>query len=178
MSIYKYMHTTDIQIYVADLAAYNAGTLHGVWIEATDALDDIQDQINTMLASSPVEDAEEYAIHDFDGFKGCSIEEYEGIDSAHEKALFIEAFGALGALVLTHFCGDMAESREALEDCYCGAYGSLADYAQELTEDSTEIPDHLKPYIDYERMGSDMEMSGGIYTVEVKWNEVHIFHSC
>ncbi len=170
--------TSDIQIYVADLAAYNAGHLHGVFIDATDDLDDIQDQINTMLASSPVEDAEEYAIHDYEGFEGCSIEEYEGIESAHEKALFIAEHGALGGLMLTHFCDDMEEARKALNDCYCGSYESLADYAQELTEDSTDIPAHLKSYIDYEKMGRDMEMGGGIYTIEVKWDEVHIFSNC
>lgn len=53
----------DIRIYVADLAAYNNGKLHGVWINATDDLDDIQKQVNKMLAESPEGFAEEYAIH-------------------------------------------------------------------------------------------------------------------
>jgi len=44
----------NIRIYVADLAAYNAGHLHGVWIDATLELDDIQAQVRTMLAASPV----------------------------------------------------------------------------------------------------------------------------
>ena len=30
----------EIRIYVADLAAYNNGKLHGVWIDATSDLDD------------------------------------------------------------------------------------------------------------------------------------------
>ena len=60
----------EIRIYVADQAAYNAGHLHGVWIDATLELDDIQGQVDAMLAASPVEDAEEYAIHDFEGFDG------------------------------------------------------------------------------------------------------------
>lgn len=53
----------EIKIYVADLAAYNAGHLHGVWIDATLDIEDIQAQIQRMLSLSPVEDAEEYAIH-------------------------------------------------------------------------------------------------------------------
>ncbi len=52
----------EIKIYVADLAAYNNGKLHGVWINALDNLDDIQDQINQMLDESPEQDAEEYAF--------------------------------------------------------------------------------------------------------------------
>ena len=54
----------DIRIYVADLAAYNNGILHGVWIDVTQELDDIWDQVNKMLKASPIDEvAEEYAIH-------------------------------------------------------------------------------------------------------------------
>ncbi|WP_415859612.1 antirestriction protein ArdA [Alteromonas macleodii] len=54
-------------------------------------MDDIQEQINDMLASSPEEDAEEYAIRDDEGFAGYSISEYEGIQRAHEVAYFLES---------------------------------------------------------------------------------------
>lgn len=47
----------EIRIYVADLAAYNNGKLHGIWIDATQALDDIQEQINELLANSPEDNA-------------------------------------------------------------------------------------------------------------------------
>jgi len=62
----------EIRIYVADLAAYNNGRLHGVWINACLDPEDIQEQVNKMLAESPEPDAEEYAIHDFEGFGGDS----------------------------------------------------------------------------------------------------------
>ena len=52
----------EIQIYVADLAAYNNGKLHGIWIDATQSVDEIFDIIKTLLESSPEEDAEEFAI--------------------------------------------------------------------------------------------------------------------
>ena len=47
------------RIYVADLAAYNAGYLHGIWIDATQEIENIWQQIRTMLAASPMENAEE-----------------------------------------------------------------------------------------------------------------------
>ncbi|MDI3611675.1 antirestriction protein ArdA [Pseudomonas aeruginosa] len=50
----------EIRINVTDLAAYNAGHLHGNWIDATLELDDIQAQASAMLAASPVKDTEEY----------------------------------------------------------------------------------------------------------------------
>ena len=61
------------KIYVADLAAYNSGFLHGCWIDANQDLDDIQEQIQNMLRKSPEENAEEYAIHDYEGFGKISI---------------------------------------------------------------------------------------------------------
>ena len=69
------------RIYVACLAAYNNGYLHGAWIDADQDAGQIRDEIAAILARSPVEDAEEYAIHDYEGFEGVSISEYAGIDS-------------------------------------------------------------------------------------------------
>ena len=61
------------RIYVACLAAYNNGYLHGAWIEADQDADEIRDEIAAMLARSPIEHAEEYAIHDYEGFEGVTI---------------------------------------------------------------------------------------------------------
>ncbi|MGK0442635.1 MAG: hypothetical protein ACJA0N_002450 [Pseudohongiellaceae bacterium] len=45
----------------------------------------------------------------------------------------------------------------------------MADYAQELTEDAGNIPSHLEMYIDYERMGRDMEVHRDIFTIEMRY---------
>lgn len=166
---------TEIRIYVADLAAYNNGKLHGVWIDACDELEDIQEQINQMLASSPEGFAEEYAIHDYEGFGGYALGEYEGIEAAHEIACFIDEYPDFGDELLNNFGGDLDEARKAAEENYCGCYKSLADYAQELTEETTQIPEKLSYYIDYERMGRDMELNGDVFTIEAGYEEVHIF---
>lgn len=165
----------DIRIYVADLAAYNNGKLHGVWINALDDLDEMQEQINGMLKDSPEEDAEEYAIHDYEGFDGYGLNEYEGMESTHEIACFIDGNQETGGELLNHFGGDLEDAKKAIEENYNGCYSSLADYAEELTESTTEIPQHLAYYIDYEKMGREMELSGDIYTITTAHDEVHIF---
>ena len=53
----------------------------------------------------------------------------------------------------------------------------LAEYAEELTDNTAEVPENLAYYIDYERMGRDMELSGDIYTIETSFEEIHIFWS-
>lgn len=48
------------KIYVACLASYNNGKLHGAWIDASLGADHIQDEINSILKSSPETGAEEW----------------------------------------------------------------------------------------------------------------------
>lgn len=93
-----------------------------VWIDATQAVDDIQEQINDLLANSPEDDAQ-----------------------------------------------------KAIKENYCGCYASLADYAEELTEETTQTSEHLAFHIDYEKMGHDMELSGDVFTIETGYQEVYIF---
>ena len=166
----------EIRIYVADLAAYNNGVLHGVWIDATEELAVIWEQINAMLKVSPVEEeAEEYAIHDYEGFGSHSVGEYSGIEELHEIACFIDEYPEIGSDVLANFGDDLEQARKSLEENYCGCHKSIADYAQDLTESTSEVPKHLEFYVDYDRMGRDMEMSGDIFTIETAHDEVHVF---
>jgi antirestriction protein len=166
----------DIMIYVADLAAYNNGTLHGVWIDATQDLITIQTAVECMLKRSPIEDAEEYAIHDYQGFGQYSLSEYEGLESANNVACFIEEYPNFGTELLNYY-SDIDEAKKVAEENYHGTFESLADYAQQLTEETSDVPEHLAFYIDYDKMGRDMEMSGDIFSIEVSHCEVHIFWS-
>jgi antirestriction protein len=164
-----------IKLYVADLAAYNNGKLHGVWVNACDELDTIKEQINAMLADSPEGFAEEYAIHDHEGFEGYAVGEYEGLDQLHYIALFIDEHGAITGALLNHFGGDLDAAREAMQDNYAGCHTSLASFAEEITSETIEIPPHIAYFIDYEHMGRDWELSGDIYTIKFRHSEVHVF---
>lgn len=168
---------TEIRIYVACLAAYNNGILHGEWIDATQDMYDIQEQVNAILNASPIEGAEEYAIHDYEGFDDYSLSEHEGLQRVVELAQLFEDYPALAGDMLRHFGDDIGDARHALEECYSGCYGSLADYAEEVTDNTSEVPEQLAFYIDYERMGRDIALSGDVYTIETAHDEVHVFWS-
>lgn len=165
------------RIYVACLSAYNSGFLHGAWINADQDADQIGDEIAAMLAHSPIEGAEEYAIHDYEGFEGISISEHAGIDSVARMAAFIAEHGVLGVGLLEQFGGDMDQADTALQDCYHGRFASLADYMEELTTESVTIPEALRYYVDWEAMARDAEMSGDLFTIESAHGEVHVFSS-
>lgn len=161
------------KIYVACLAAYNNGRLHGAWIDADQDAWAIYDEVKKMLASSPVADAEEWAIHDYEGFEGIRIEEYDGFDRVAEIAAFVVEHGKLGAEVFSYF-GSLEEAQSALTDQYAGQYDSLADFAQELTEETASVPETLRFYVDYERMARDMAIND-VIAFETGFSEVHVF---
>ena len=164
------------RIYVACLAAYNSGILHGRWVGADQGADAMRSEIAAMLKDSPIAGAEEYAIHDYKDFAGLRIEGYSGIDTVAALAAFVAEHGRLGAELHEHF-GDLEEAAEAIEERYYGAYSSLADYMEALTVETTEIPKSLRYYIDWERMARDAEMSGDVLTVQIAWDEIHVFHA-
>ncbi|MFD1197259.1 antirestriction protein ArdA [Brucella gallinifaecis] len=165
------------RIYVACLAAYNNGYLHGAWIDADQDAEQIRDEIAAMLARSPIDVAEEYAIHDYEGFEGVSISEHAGIDSVARTAAFIAEHGALGAGLTEQFGGDLGQAETAMQDCYHGQFASLADYMEELTTESVTIPEALRYYVDWDAMARDAEMGGDLFTIETAHGEVHVFSS-
>ena len=162
-----------IRIYVACLAAYNNGHLHGSWIEVTDE-DALWQAVRDMLAASPIEEAEEWAIHDYEGFEGAEVGEYCSFAYIVELADYIRERGALGGEVLNYYGGNLEDAHSRFSE-YAGEYDNMADYARELTEQTgTEIPASLANYIDYEAMAHDYELSGDFLTFRVG-GSVHVF---
>ena len=164
------------RIYVACLAAYNNGYLHGRWIDAAQDAEDIHMEVSAILRASPIPLTEEWAIHDYEGFEGATLNEYSSIEKVVALAAFIVERGRLSAKVLEHVGGDLDDAEAAFEN-YAGEHKSLADFAQGLIEETTDIPESLVNYIDYEAIARDMELNGDVFTVELGFEEVHVFWS-
>ncbi|HAT9314908.1 TPA: antirestriction protein ArdA [Legionella pneumophila subsp. pneumophila] len=143
-------------IYVACLASYNNSMLHGVWIDATQSEDDIMKEIWEMLGNSSEPDAEDYAIHDYEGFGNMTIHEYEGISHIVEYGSFIKEHGELGLALLSDYSIDDAQTM--LEEHYQGSYDSEVDFARQLFDDcySHQMPDSLSCYFDFELFARDL----------------------
>ena len=143
------------RIYVACLAAYNNGMLYGKWIDADQDADSIRLEIQTMLAGSPIPGAEEWAIHDYDGFCGLRLSESEDIEDLVETVSLITEHGEAWARYAEYVGTDYA-SQEDFEEAYAGEWDSEEDYAEHLAEETMEIPEHLRFYIDYEKLARDI----------------------
>ncbi|MCL2646958.1 MAG: antirestriction protein ArdA [Phycisphaerales bacterium] len=174
---------TSPQIYVASLADYNSGRLHGRWIAADQSAHVIREQIGQMLAESKEPIAEEWAIHDYANFAGLSLSEYEDLDKVAELAFLITQHGPLFAALASHFGGTsgIADARRYMEEGYQGEYDSLEDYAHELTEECCgdvlkTLPDFIRHNIDWEAIAHDMDLNGDVITFEID-GRTHVFNA-
>jgi antirestriction protein len=203
------METTaeaDCRIYVACLASYNAGTLHGRWIDVDDKDgDEIAAEVAEMLRGSPypnvtrvqckdcshIQDyrendtcdecggdlgkpfpsAEEWAIHDHEGF-GNMVGEYTSFDDVAAIAEALNGDHALGFrwLVEDRGCSvdEAARQADEVQIYQADVHDLAADYAQELFEDmgTREERNRLSQWpfncIDWERAGRDLVIGGDV----------------
>lgn len=125
------------QIYVACLASYNSGRLHGRWIDATSDVDAMQEQVAAMLAASPMPDAEEWAIHDYDSFP--NLGEYPGLEAVAAMAQLFEDFDHIDAddlqAILANF-HDPERARTELDHNFCGIFDNFRDYADDAADET------------------------------------------
>lgn len=110
------------RIYVADLLAYNWGELRGVWLDAAQDPEELQEQIDAMLAGCKYGKAEEWAIHDFEGFNGLHLGEWEDLAHVSKIAKGIEQHGEAYAHWATLVTED--EELDQFEQHYLGRWPS------------------------------------------------------
>jgi antirestriction protein len=166
---------TTPKIYVACLAAYNNGLLHGRWIDADQSADAIHEEVKDMLACSPEPDAEEWAIHDSEGLG--HIDEWEDFETVSKLGLLVKEHGELILEYRDVVTCDIDELEDSFLNNYYGAYDSVQDYAEQFLEDTgslAEIPKHLRYYFDFSSYARDLELSGDIFSFRFG-GETHVF---
>ena len=169
------------KIYVACLSAYNNGYLHGLWVDATQEPEDIEDDINWMLSWSPVVDTEpceEWAIHDYECWEGIKLSEYEDIETVSELAQLLEEHGTAYAVYYQHYGSDYS-TEEDFKDRYLGEYEDEEDFVYQMWEDSGTI-NQLEElnistfYIDWKAIARDWFIDS-YFSVEVSHKETYVF---
>ncbi|MFP4410983.1 antirestriction protein ArdA [Coleofasciculus sp.] len=165
------------RIYVACLAAYNNGKLHGTWIDCDQDAEDIWAEIEQMLKTSPEPDAEEWAIHDYEGWQGISIDESTHPEKIAELAELLEKYGTAFAKYYEYH-SDYA-SAEDFQEHYVGEYESEEDFVYAQWEESgqlKQLEDSGIPesYINWKAIARDWFIDS-YYSIEAGYQEVHVF---
>lgn len=108
--------TTTPSIWVGCLASYNAGTLHGEWLDATDGYDSVMEQIGEILKTSPEPNAEEWHICDHEGFGKLAPERYDAIEGVCKIAEAIDKWGDVYEAACDVLYGTDTDP-DSLDDC-------------------------------------------------------------
>ena len=176
------------RIYVASLTDYNAGILHGEWIDASDDPETMQDGIDSMLAASPTtrrsgDIAEEWAIHDYEGFGQLQLGEWEPLSKIAALASGITEHGMAFTAWATH-SGSDSEQLERFDDHYLGEWASIEQFAESMIDDygimddiEKMVPEHIRPYleIDIEALARDLQYGGDIIAIDKPDGGVWLF---
>ena len=154
--------TDSPRIYVACLASYNSGILHGASIAADQDPDDLHAESSRCSASPGSRSPKNGPSTTTRASMAGRLAEYESIETVAHIANLIAEHGQLGADLLAH-CDDSPEAaREAISDSYQGAFDSPAHWAEQLLEDCgdlAQIPERLRGYFDFESYARDAELS-------------------
>jgi antirestriction protein len=126
-----------------------------------------------VLARSSQEVAEEWAIHDYEGFGLFQVHEYESLAVVSAVARGITEHGPAFAAYVT-WAGTSEEALHAFDGIYMGHWPSLEAYARELAEDFgweaklRELPEDMQHYvnIDYDGLAQLAETAMNIVEAE------------
>ena len=161
----------DSQIYVACLASYNAGRLHGEFITPADTEEKLLVQIGKILKTSPEPNAEEWAIHDYNNFP--NLGEYPSVADIVKvrEAQKEHGVNEINAFIKCHSVDDL----EHFTDSYSGEYDSFREYSDQLFDELYlhDVPEHIQSYIDYEKF--ERECSYDVTEEEAPNHKVYIF---
>jgi antirestriction protein len=187
-------HLTTPKIYVADLAAYNAGHLRGQWVYLPDYadVDELMNKINCLLGewdrdlldgmTGPVE---EYAIHDYEGLPGTLYDEYLGRAGLRRLLFYVDLLDTARSHGAAREFVEIARDRglqseewaDAFHQSYRGTFDSAEEWAYQYIDSTGQLddmPDNLRYYFDYESFARDVRLGGDMDFVQ-DGMKTHVF---
>lgn len=169
----------EASVYVGTYRKYNEGSIFGKWIDLSDfnSIDEFY------IACKKIHDDEEdpeYMFQDWenipDSLIGESwiasntfmiIEAVQSMNEEHKEAFEIWCDNFHKDL----YKQDIEDLINSFEDDYIGAYDSEKEFAEELADETLEIPSSLQYYFNYQRYADD------IFSTDYWFNGGHVFRN-
>jgi antirestriction protein len=172
------------RIWIASLSDYNAGRLHGEWVNAAVETDHLQAAVQHILASSPDPDAEEWAIFDYDNFGSYRLGEYSDLATVAAIARGIERHGFAFASWAEFSDTDVSDLETEFEDVFMGHFDSRELFGESVLQDfdfeetlTKGLPAWIASHISIDRaaIARDLEMSGGLTIEDAPGGGIYVF---
>lgn len=120
------------RIFVCCVEAYKSGDTHGIWIDASQSLNTIQLEIESLIATSPAPNAKDWVIRDFRDF-GDLIDENTDLETIADLGQGIAEYGS-GFIEFAQFIHEPASLKLFEEWCH-GYYDSTEDFVKQEYSD-------------------------------------------
>lgn len=168
-----------LNVFITDLAAYNAGYLIGEWVTLPCDADELKEAVDAILEQGSdvcgSKGHEEYFITDWewDDHEFMSIGEYSSVYQLNEQLEPLEGksdyeLKAISFLLSEGIVSNMDEAIEKADDVVIHQNQSMEDVAYDLLSECygiDKLPSILSNHIDYEGIGRELEMDGRYYEV-------------
>lgn len=155
-----------MEIYIADLGAYTAGELKGEWFDLNDYTD--AGELNKAVDAWKQENGvEEIAVHDYDDCPAHDeFGEHPDFEELFTYHTLYEKYGdSFATWFDLRYSGgsDCYEWEDKYNDENMGEWESWEDLAQYLIDECGvlgDLPEQVKPYIDYSAFARDLRCNG------------------
>lgn len=151
-----------IRIFLTNLGKYNEGYLMGEWVDLPIDRDELLKVYERIGLN---EEYEEYFISDYEIDDDIgNVDEYSSIDYLNELALFMEntdeeTLKLLKALVNCGYYDDIIDAYEHIDSFIFYSDMNMSDLIDDIL-DSENVSEYIRSYIDYDRLGRDLSLSG------------------
>lgn len=148
----------DWKLYIVNLGKYTEGRTVGEWFTVPVNMEEVKEKLGLN------DEYEEYAIHDYELPFG--IGEYESIERINSLYCQLENADEDVLLDLKDLLRVFDSVEELIENLdnliFYKGVDTLGDLAVELVEEGHfgEVPEQLRPYIDYAAIARDMNING------------------
>jgi antirestriction protein len=155
-----------MQVYYANLEAYNSGRMIGDWLKPSkfESLEDFEKAIKKVTKN-----ADEVAVHDYDNFPNMG--EYPSAEEiynfAHQVKEVVDSYHFLTMDIIMEYIDAMQQYHGIpnfdeidFNDEFIGLYDTLKDFAEwhAYDVDSFEsIPEHMRRFFDWDYYAESLE---------------------
>lgn len=165
------INTDAINVWCADLNAYNCGRLIGQWFDLSvfESADELREAFSAFIVAFGLPDSEEWAIHDYDSPSG-GVASHFGEHPDFEELLAAQRALEEHGSEWVEAAIDCGIAFADIEDYRMGDYENEEDVGYSVaTEhgyiDNEKDTNPLLMYIDYERYGRDILLESNHTTV-------------
>lgn len=170
------------RVWIVSLADYNAGRLHGAWVDVAVEDDELVTAAERIIATSPDPSAEEWAIFDYDNFFSYRVGEYEDLRQVAAIARGIAEDGEAFAAYAQHSGAHGEELETGYVEAFVGYWESKDAFLDELLDDygiddalAVGMPGWLLSHISIEREGLLRDLLNDFHVEDVSDGGIYLF---